>query len=44
MILAMKYVEAKLYIVGGGDLVIEMQQLSRLHYLENKIVFRQEAF
>ena len=39
MILAMKYVEAKLYIVGGGDLLIEMQQLSRQHNLDNKIVF-----
>tara|TARA_B100000902_G_scaffold369138_1_gene393071 strand:+ start:643 stop:1722 length:1080 start_codon:yes stop_codon:yes gene_type:complete len=39
MILAMKYLDAKLYIVGGGDLLLDMKQLSRHHHLDKKVVF-----
>ena len=39
MILAMKYVQAKLYIVGGGDLVFDMKQYTSQHHLNNRVIF-----
>ena len=39
MLLAMKYVEAKLYIVGGGDLLCDIKKYASKHHLEDKVVF-----
>jgi len=39
MISAMKYVDAKLYIVGSGDLMGGMIQYVKEHSLENKVIF-----
>jgi len=40
MILAMKFIDAKLMIIGSGDIETELKQLSIKNNLENKIIFK----
>ena len=39
MILSMKYVDAKLYIIGGGDMLYDMIKLVKKEKLTNKVIF-----
>lgn len=39
MILAMKYVDAKLYIIGGGDLLFNTKKFVTAQNLDDKVVF-----
>jgi len=40
MILAMKNIDAKLMIIGGGDIEAELKQFSIKNNLENKVIFK----
>jgi len=40
MILAMKSIDAKLLIIGGGDIETELKQLTKDHKLDNKVIFK----
>ncbi len=40
MIIAMKNINAKLMIIGGGDIEIELKQLVKNNNLEDKVIFK----
>ena len=40
MIIAMKSIDAKLMIIGGGDIETELKQLSIENNLDNKVIFK----